>query len=513
MNKELKPPVVPATNGSEIKSTTNKKEVTPMSNTTNKNGNQQPNSQTNSKKLELTPPIIKPLEGIFKDAALLKQLNRIPLTDAGNGECFAYLYKDFLRYCKSNKRWFTWDGFRWKVDTDGEANRAAIFTARARKAAATYIYNQDLKTKSERWAKDSESTGKRNAMLNTAIHLKSIEIQIDEFDRNPFLAGLKNGTLDLETGEFRESKREDYISMQFNVAYDQNAKAPRWEQFLEEVFAGDKELISWIHRAVGYLLTGNTSEQKIFLCFGKGANGKSVFLDVLTHLLGDYAGNCSFSTFDANKKNEATNDLAALKGKRLVTVIETNEDKRLDEARVKVVTGQDNVTARFLYGEFFSYKPSFKIFMAMNHKPLIRGMDEGIWRRIKLIPFTQNFIDKADPYLVSKLINELPGILNWAIQGLIEWKQKRLGSAKVIDEASDSYRKESDLLQQWIDETLTFNPDSKLSCQSAYESFLMWCIERSYPRWSVSSFGRAMTEKGFERKSDGKARHYIGISL
>ena len=152
------------------------------------------------------------------------------------------------------------------------------------------------------------------------------------------------------------------------------------------------------------------------------------------------------------------------------------------------MTGQDVITARFLYSEFFSFKPYFKIWMAMNHKPLIRGSDDGIWRRIILIPFTQSFINKSDPYLVSKLIDELPGILNRALEGLREWKQKRLGSARVIDEASNNYRKESDLLQQWIDETLTFNLDAKLSCQSAYESFLAWCIERSYPRWSVNSF-------------------------
>jgi putative DNA primase/helicase len=350
-------------------------------------------------------------------------------------------------------------------------------------------------------------------MLNTAIHLNSIEIQINQFDQNPFLAGLKNGTLDLVTGEFRESKREDYISMQFNVAYDPLAKCSRWEQFLKEIFAGDKEQIDWIQRAVGYLITGDTSEQKIFLCYGSGANGKSVLLDVLTHLLGDYASNCSFSTFEANKRNEATNDLAKLKGMRFVTVIETSEDKRLDEARVKAVTGQDVITARFLYAEFFSFRPSFKIFMAMNHKPLIRGTDEGIWRRLILIPFNQNFIGKSDPYLLSKLIDELPGILNWAIQGLKEWKEKRLGTTKAIEEASNKYRKESDLLQQWVEEALTLNPDARLSCINAYESFLAWCIERSYPRWSMNSFGRAMSEKGFERSSDGKARKYLGISL
>lgn len=509
MIKELKPPVVTATNGSEAKSITTEKEETTMSNTTNTNGNQQPNS----KKIELTAPIIKPLEGIFKDATLLKELNTYSLTDAGNAECFAFLYKDYLRYCKSIKKWMTWDGFRWKVDTDAAANRAAIFTARARKAAATYINNDDTRKMAELWAKNSESVGRRSAMLNTAIHLNSIEIQIDKFDQNPFLAGLKNGTLDLDTGEFRESKREDYITMQFNVEYDAKAKAPRWEQFLEEIFAGDKELIAYMQRLVGYILTGDTSEQKLFIGFGSGANGKSVFADVVTHLLGDYSDNCSFSTFEANKRNEATNDLAKLKGKRFVTVIETNEDKRLDEARVKAVTGQDLITARYLYAEFFSFRPTFKIFIAVNHKPLIKGTDDGIWRRLDLIPFKQNFIGKADPYLISKLIDELPGILNWAIQCLKELKEKRLGTAKAIEEASDKYRKESDLLQQWIDETLTFNPDGKVSCINAYESFLTWCIERSYPRWSMNSFARAMSEKGFQRKSDGKTRKYIGIYL
>jgi putative DNA primase/helicase len=406
-----------------------------------------------------------------------------------------------------------WDGFKWNLDTDGEAHRAAIFTARARKAAATYINNQDSKMNAERWAKDSESVAKRNAMLNTAMHLEVIETQIDKFDQNPLLAGVKNGTLDLEKEECRDSNRDDYITMQFNVAYDYHAKAPRWEQFLEEIFAGDKELISFIQRAIGYSITGDTSEQVIFLCYGNGANGKSVFLDLISRLVGKYGANCSFSTFDANKRNDQTNDLASLRGKRFVTVIETDEDKRLAEARVKSVTGQDLITCRFLYGEFFSYKPFFKIWMAMNHKPLIRGTDRGIWRRIKLIPFTQNFESKADPYLIQKLIEELPGILNWSLEGLKEWKLKRLGSAKAIEEASENYRKECDLIQQWLDECTNQETDAKTGCFEAYNSFTEWCTHRSYPKWSSNSFGRAMTEKGFDRKSNGKNREYVGFTL
>ena len=512
MSKELKPPVAATTNGSKAPNFVPIKYPS-STNTTNDNSNQQTKIPDSKSKLKVVSLTIKSIDDVMKNGALLNQLNKFRLTDAGNAECFALLFKDSLRFCKSLKKWMKWDGVRWKIDTDGEAHRAAIFTARARKAAATYIPNEDTKKNAERWAKDSESLAKRNAMLNTAIHLSSIEVQINQFDQNPFLAGVKNGTLDLKTGEFRESKRKDYLSMQFNVSFDPLAKAPRWEQFLYEVFAEDKELIAWLQRAVGYSLTGDTSEQKIFLCYGNGANGKSVFLDVLSHLLGDYSGNCSFSTFDANKKNEATNDLAALKGKRLVTVIETDEDKRLAEARVKAVTGQDNVSARFLYGEFFSYKPSFKIWMAMNHKPLIRGTDKGIWRRILLIPFTQNFINKADPYLVSKLIEELPGILNWGLEGLKEWKEKRLGSTKAIEEASDNYKKESDLLQQWIDESLELEVQSITASSDAYQAFAEWCRGRGFPIWSINSFGRAMTEKGFERKSNGKNREYVGFRL
>ena len=348
-------------------------------------------------------------------------------------------------------------------------------------------------------------------MLSTAMNLKPIETTIEEYDRNQLLAGVRNGTLELSTGEFRESKREDYISLQFNVEYDQEARAPRWESFLDEVFAGDKELISYIQRAVGYSLTGDTGEQVMFMLYGKGANGKSVFLEIISCLMGDYAANTPFSTFEVTKRNEASNDLAALKGKRIVTAIETNEDRRLDEARVKSVTGGDRITCRFLFAEYFSYTPHFKIWMAVNHKPLIKGTDRGIWRRVILVPFTKNFEGRADKELVSKLKAELPGILNWALKGLKEWKQNDLGTAKAIEAASDEYRQESDLVQQWLDEETTLDATETTPCYDAYSYFVQWCKHRGYPTWSNNSFGRAMTEKGFVRKSNGKTREYVGL--
>jgi putative DNA primase/helicase len=469
----------------------------------NPNGSNTPTQNTSAR--------ARTVADMVKDANIRRTLINAATTDAGNADCFVLLHKDKLRYCKTRKQWMMWDGFVWKNDADGFAQRAAIATARARKSAAHNVASKAEREELRDWAKTTESIARRNAMLNTAMHDEQIETNIEMFDRNPFLVATKNGTIDLTTGNFREARREDYISMQLNAFYDANAKAPKWEKFLKEVFSGDEELISYIQKAVGYTLTGDTSEQVIFICFGNGANGKSVFLDVLYYLLGDYAANCAFSTFEANNRNQATNDLAALKGKRYVPVIETDEDKRLAEARVKSITGQDPISCRFLFREFFSYVPEFKIWMAVNYKPMIRGTDRGIWRRVRAIPFNQNFEANPNPYLAAELKEEAAGILNWMLEGVKKWQQERLGTAKAIQEASDEYRKESDLLQQWIDEQVELDANATTPSYDAYSSFVQWCTHRGYPRWSSNSFGRAMTEKGFVRKSNGKTREYVGL--
>jgi putative DNA primase/helicase len=460
---------------------------------------------------ELFP--LKPPTDLLAKKEIMSGLVNAAQTDAGNGERFALLFKDNLRYCKSRKKWLKWNRNIWAIDEGAEAHRAAIITMRATKYAASFVKNSNLKTNLEKWATNSESVAKRNAIINTAMNLKPIETAIEDYDQNQLLAAVKNGTLDLSTGQFRDSAREDYISMQFNVEYDPLAKAPRWETFLKEVFAGDEELISWTQRAVGYSLTGDTSEQVMFMLYGSGANGKSVFLEIISYLMGDYSANTPFSTFEASKRNESTNDLAALKGKRLVTAIETNEDRRLDEARVKSVTGQDEITARFLFQEFFTYRPNFKIWMAVNHKPLIKGTDRGIWRRIRLVPFTQSFEGKADKELINKLKAELSGILNWALDGLQQWKKHGLGNANAIGAASKEYQRESDLVQQWMDECVTLEATEKTPCADAYATFKEWAKNRGYPIFSMNSFARNMTEKGFERKSTGKQRVYVGLKL
>jgi putative DNA primase/helicase len=336
---------------------------------------------------------------------------------------------------------------------------------------------------------------------------------IDRYDANTLLATTTNGTLNLQDGTFRQSHPDDYLTMQFSTEFVPDAKASRWEQFLQEVFNKDEELIEYIQRAVGYSLTGETKEQCIFLCYGNGANGKSVFLEVVRSLLGDYAGTASFDTFDADSRDHAGYGLAALKGKRYVTIIETNDDKFFDEAKVKAVTGQDPITCRHPFGRYFTYVPQYKIWLAMNHKPIIRGTDNGIWRRIQLIPFTQSFKDREDKNLILKLRAELPGILNWALEGLRKWQEKGLGLPQAVKNATEEYRCESDSLGQWIDERTKQNPLGQLRAGEAYKDYYAWTLERGEKPYGLKNWSRSLVERGYKSSRNSKGNHYFGLEL
>jgi putative DNA primase/helicase len=229
--------------------------------------------------------------------------------------------------------------------------------------------------------------------------------------------------------------------------------------------------------------------------------------------MGDYSANTSFDTFDAGRRSDATNDLAALKGRRLVTVIESEEDRRLAEARVKSVTGGDLVTARFLYGEFFSYRPEFKIWMAMNHKPRIKGTDRGIWRRIQLIPFTQNFEGREDRSLRETLRAELPGILNWALDGLRAWHAKGLAQCTTITNATQSYQAESDQVGRWMHEQTIAGRQYMAQASVAYANYVRWCVDNGEVPDSQSMWGRQLTERGFTRERRRGDWQLIGFGL
>jgi len=471
---------------------------------------------------KISPADIARITAISTTPAHLARVADDPLikanrTDAGNADCLAYRHGQDLRYCHTSRGWHVWNSAIWAPDRDQEAERRMLETIRARYHAAPNVAELETRQKLAAWAIVSESTAKREAALRSAQALEQLAITIERFDTAHMLATARNGiTLDLAAGTTYPAKREDLITKALGANYDPAAKCPRWIRHLGEVFADDTEMIAFIKRAVGYSLTGDTREQKIFLLHGAGANGKSVTLSTLGKLLGDYAGATPFDTFDAETR-EARHDLAKLKGARLVTVIETNEDRKLNEARIKAITGGDLITAEAKYQMPFDYRPTFKVWVAMNHLPIIRNNDNGIWRRILLIEFGKSFEGHEDLTLDKTLEGELPGILNWAIEGAREWLATGLNPPKSVLEATKQYRHDMDLVGQWLEalasdkQEAETNPETEAG--AAYQNYGQWCFANGYKAETQGGFGRRMTERRITKIKRGGKFYYQGISL
>jgi len=313
-------------------------------------------------------------------------------TDAGNAETLEYLFGDRIRYNHSIGQWMIWNGRYWAVDETGEVNRLALQTARQRLLAGALIHDKHDRKEQVGWAVDSESTFRIKAMLTIAQTIRALATTGANYDRDPYLLTVGNGTLYLRTGVLGPFNPDHLITRATDVPYIPDAPCKRWQQFLLEVFLGDAELIRFVQRAVGYSLTGDTREQVLFILHGSGANGKTTFLEILLKLVGTHGAITSFSTFLVQQNpGSPRNDIAKLHGARLVKATESQKQAVLDEATVKEVTGGDSISARFLFREFFEFRPQFKIWLATNHRPTIRGMDDAIWRRIRLIPFRQKF--------------------------------------------------------------------------------------------------------------------------
>ena len=338
---------------------------------------------------------------------------RFPRTDSGNAELFARLYGDRLRYDHRRKRWLLWDGNRWKPDVDEEVLRLAKAAARHRYEVATLIEDLKERETEARWAVSSESRMRLDAALDLAKAERPIADAGEGWDASPWLLGVANGVVDLRTGGLRPGHPDDKITMTCSVEYQPDAACPRWQRFLQEIFGGDGELVDYMWRAAGYSVSSDTGEQCHFICWGGGWNGKTTFQRVQREVMGDYAANTPFSTLEMANRYSIPNDLAALHGRRLVTASELNEAVRLNEARLKMLAGEDPVTARFLHGEFFTFIPVAKFWLSVNHKPIVSDDSTGFWRKVRLIPFTQSFEGRADKDLKAALRAEYPGILAW----------------------------------------------------------------------------------------------------
>jgi putative DNA primase/helicase len=422
---------------------------------------------------------------------------------------------DLLRVASS---WYCWDGQRFdRDDTASGVLRLAAESVRAMYEEAARLDDSEDRKALSKHATQSEAERSLRAGVALAAINPAVTARVEHLDANPMLLTVTNGTLELDTGTLREHRRADRSTLIAGASYLPAAKCPRWHAFLERIFDGDEALIDFIRRAVGYILTGRTDEQILVLLYGNGANGKSVLLAVLRALLGDYARNTPASTLleRRNGGDAIPNDLARLRGVRLVTAAETGDGRRLDEERVKSLTGSDVISARFMRSEWFDYLPVFKLLLATNHLPVIRGTDHAMWRRVRLIPFAVTIPDaEQDRTLTAKLLDELPGILAWAITGCLDWQRDGLQPPAAVMAATTGYREEMDTLGKFLGDACELHPDASTPAADLYSAYTTWC-ERNGERYPLSqtAFGRRLTERDITADRNGAQRLRRGIAL
>lgn len=445
------------------------------------------------------------------DETDLKALYAYEDSDFGQAEAIIYLYKDRLRYV-IGLEWLLWNGMRWIWDDRSAAVQYGMVAARIRLKAANYALEQAQGKEQQEQAlyRVRQASSRRNVSpvkraLEAAATMQYFVTDAQELDRDTFQLGVKNGVVDLRTGELIPPHPDHLITKRTDIAYYPDAPAPRWEQFLREIFQGDETLIEYIQRCTGYALTGDTREQCFFVLHGVGANGKSVFTDVLRALLGEYGSAIEFKSLMAGEGSKVGDDLAPLRGVRFIVASESEQGKRLNEALIKQITGGDPVRVRHLFGRYFTFVPAFKIWLVTNHKPIITGTDRGIWRRVRMIPFNARFEGAAaDRTLSKKLLAELPGILAWAVRGCIRWQEHGLAMPETVAAATEDYRTEMDTLGTFLSEMTVDGMQYKTTAKNLYSAYKEFMSDNGMNPMSQFALSRAMTERGYERAKSGE---------
>src|SRR5215207_6529092 len=424
-------------------------------------------------------------------------------TDTGNAERLADRHGANLRYCHPWGKWLLYYGTRWRVDDRGAVVRLAKDTARSIFEEAKEAHSDAAANQLGKWASSSLSESKLRAMISLCQSEPGIPVLPDELDASPDLLNVLNGTIDLRSGKLREHRREDLITRIVPVEYDPDANAPAWETFLQRVLPGE-ELRAFVRRAVGYSATGDTSEQCMLINHGGGANGKSTFQETIAAALGDYAMRAPTEMLLAKRAGGIPNDVARLKGARFVAASETEEGRRLAESLIKDLTGQDTITARFMRAEWFDFEPTHKLWLSTNHKPEIRGTDNAIWRRIRLVPWTVTIPPaEHDKKLPEKLRGELSGILSWIVRGCLEWHRVGLRAPNEVRKATGAYRAEMDVLAGFLVDCCEVGTSHWDYAKDLYASYKRWCDEVGERPESQRRFGGHLSERGFSRDRGG----------
>jgi putative DNA primase/helicase len=342
-------------------------------------------------------------------------------------------------------------------------------------------------------------------------------VEAAKFDAAPDLLSFRNGTVELRTGKIRPHDKRDMMTYALDINFRADAKAPRWESFMGEIFPDMPEMVPYMQRMLGYGISGYTDEQCFCVLWGKGANGKSVLTDTLTAVFRTISTTTPFATFEDKASGGIPNDLAALRGSRLVMASEGESGRPMSEAVLKRVTGKDEIAARFLRQEFFTFRPTFLLMLATNHKPKFRGQDDGLWRRVKMIPFKRFFApSERDHNLDRKLLAEAEGIAAWCVRGAVAWFAGGLQDPEMISEATDEYKATSDALSGFFPGVIVADDSARMDGSAAFNSYLEWCEAENLPakeQWTRTAFYSAMEERGAVKRRGNKGMALVGIRL
>lgn len=435
--------------------------------------------------------------------------------DLGNSERLLDMFGHMLKFFYTEHKFLYYENGKWYRDNFEYCQTLAdcvIQRMEEEDTAGVYAENEDMQKAFKKHIKKTRSQNARKNMVVGAMHF--MPVLPEQLDRDRTIIGVKNGVLDLKTGELKPHDSAYFLTKQIPIPYIADAPKPeRWLKFLDEIFLSDKELIRYVQKAVGYSLSGSNAEQCAFFLHGTGNNGKSLFLEILRHIFGDYASNIQADTIMMQNKsgNSASSDLARLQGSRLVTCSETAENTRLNEPLIKQMTGDDIMTVRKLYCEEFEFHPEFKLWMATNHKPTIRGTDKGIWRRIHLIPFQLDIpANRVDRNLKYKLAKESESILKWIVEGCLLWQKEGLQMPKKVLDAVKEYRREMDTISSFLESCCIMQGEVKASV--LYAVYAKWADENGEYCFPNSKFGVEMAKK-FQRTHKKTGWYYSGISL
>ena len=446
---------------------------------------------------------------------IIKKQEHYELDDTGNAQRFVDRFGDRIKYNFENKTWLIWNGIIWQVDVTNQIKTFAEIILQDMRIEAMQETNENLRKEMLRNIKRTSNSAGKEAMLKEAQHLQDIPTTNNDFDTQDFLLNTLSGIVDLKTGRLLEHSKEYLMSKLIPYEINVETKPKKWLEFLNDIFLGDAHMIDYIQKAVGYTLTGSIREQSMFIAWGDGLNGKSVFLDIMTRMMSDYGMTAQVESLLERKYGASTytSDLARLKGSRFVTTGENNQGSKMNEGLVKQLTGGEKITARFLYGKEFEFYPNFKIWLATNHKPIIRNNDNGIWRRIVSIPFLYKVPShKINKNLIYELQEEIPMILAWAIEGCLKWQKEGLKQPQMIEQSNDEYKKEMDIVQIFLDDNVDYVQGATCSANELYQEYLAWAKANNEYQKSATIFGKELAKK-FNKIRKTSGYRYEGIRL